>query len=61
MWCEVAYWLWENDMIKEDVLRDAEEVETINTALEMRRQKQSKPELFSEVFRRITGQLWKSK
>jgi hypothetical protein len=48
-------------MIKEDVLRDAEEVETINTALEMRRQKQSKPELFSEVFRRITGQLWKSK
>lgn len=53
LWCEVAYWLWQNDMIKEDVLRDAEEVEAINTVLEIERQKKNRRELTEEVMRSV--------
>jgi hypothetical protein len=52
-WCEVAYWLWENDMIKESALRDAEEVDVINAVLELRWQKLHKPELAEEVMKRV--------
>lgn len=52
-WCEVAYWLWENDMIEKDVLRDAQEVEMINSVLEIQRQKLLKPELAAEVIRSV--------
>jgi len=48
-WCEVAYWLWENDLIKEDVLEDAEDVAAINNMLEMKHQKRRKPALFQEL------------
>jgi hypothetical protein len=48
-WCEVAYWLWENDMITEDVLRDAEEVDAISSALEMIHQKKRNPGLTEEI------------
>jgi hypothetical protein len=54
-WCEVAYWLWENNMVKEDVLRDAQEVETINNILESERQKRDRPKLFREVVKFVTG------
>jgi len=53
LWCEVAYWLWENDMIKEGVLRDAEEVEMVNSVLEMQRHKHTKPELANEVIKSV--------
>jgi hypothetical protein len=52
-WCEVAYWLWENDMIKESALRDAEEVDMINAVLELRWQKQQKPALAAEVMKSV--------
>lgn len=48
-WCEVAYWLWEHDMIQEDVLREAQEVAAINSVLELNYQKRLDPGLVSEV------------
>jgi hypothetical protein len=48
-WCEVAYWLWQNDMIKEDVLREAQEVSIINSVLELAYQRQIEPERTAEV------------
>ncbi len=43
-WCEVSYWLWENNMVKEDVFRQAEEIELINSVLEFHRLKHEKPD-----------------
>jgi len=50
-WCEVARWLWENDMIREDVLREAEELAVINSVLELQWQRQLAPELTEEILR----------
>ena len=52
-WCEVAFWLWENNIIKADVLRDAEEVDAINTVLEMAHQRKRKPELTEEIIQSV--------
>ncbi|MFM7845677.1 MAG: helix-turn-helix transcriptional regulator, partial [Planctomycetota bacterium] len=52
-WCEVAYWLWENDMIKEDLLRDAREVEAINSILEIECLKKRDSVLIESVRRSI--------
>lgn len=52
-WCEVANWLWENSMIKESVLRDAEEVDVINSVLEMEHQRKTRPGLTEEVVRAV--------
>jgi len=52
-WCEVAYWLWQNNMIREDVLREAEEVEAINRVLEMEHQRRMRPGLIEEVERAV--------
>ncbi len=48
-WCEVAHWLWQNDMVKEAVLRDAEEVEIINNVLELQRQRTENPKIAQEI------------
>ena len=53
-WCEVANWLWKNDMIKEVDLRDAEEIDAINTVLDMERSRKANPPLIEEVYRSIT-------
>jgi hypothetical protein len=52
-WCEVAYWLWENDMIKQDVLNDANEVEAINRVLEMQDQKNRDAKLTAEIVKSV--------
>jgi hypothetical protein len=52
-WCEVAGWLWENSMIREAVLRDAEAVEAINLVLELEQQRRIRPELMKEVIRSV--------
>jgi hypothetical protein len=49
MWCEVAYWLSQNDMIKEDVLREAQESAIINTILDLNYQRKRDPRLAQEV------------
>ena len=48
-WCEVAQWLWSNDMISESDLRNAQDVTTINSVLEIERQRR----IFPESTRRI--------
>lgn len=48
-WCAVAYWLYENGIVTEDVFRDAEEVYTINTVLEVANCTRSHSELVEEV------------
>lgn len=53
-WCEVAYWLCENGMIRSEVLRDAEEVDIINNVLEMERMKRTHREVTEEVLRSVT-------
>ena len=54
-WCEVASWLWENDMIKEEVLREARQVEAINSVLEMEWQKKENRELTEEVIKAVSA------
>jgi hypothetical protein len=53
-WCEAAYWLRQNDMIKDDVLLAAEHVAVINTLLDLQHQKQRHPKLIEEV-RQLVG------
>jgi hypothetical protein len=48
-WCEVAYWLWQNDIIKRDDLREAQEVAVINSVLELEYQRQIEPDLTTEI------------
>lgn len=48
-WCEVAHWLRQSNLIKEDVLRRAHEVAVINNLLELQHQKQLEPELTKEI------------
>ena len=55
LWCEVASWLCENDMIKEEVLRDARQVEAINSVLEMEWQKKENRELTEEVIKAVSA------
>lgn len=52
-WCAVSYWLWQNDMIRPDELRDAEVVAAINNALEGAHQRGRNPELVVEITRAI--------
>jgi hypothetical protein len=56
-WCEVAGWLWENSMIREDVLRDADEVEAINAVLDFEQQRRIRPDLIKEVIRSVAPDL----
>jgi len=53
-WSEVATWLWRNDMIKEEIVRTAREVEMINGVLEMQSLRQEAPELLDEVVLSVT-------
>ncbi len=48
-WCEVAYWMYENDIIREDDLRDAQDLAVINNVLEIEHQKLAFPELTKEI------------
>lgn len=54
-WCEVAYWLRQHDMIKEHVLREAQEVAAINSVLELQQQKLVAPELVDEILQTVTS------
>lgn len=52
-WSEVAHWLWQNDMIKEDVLREAQAAAVINSVLDLEHQRRAEPALTAEVVRRV--------
>ena len=49
MWCEVAYWLWQNGIIKDDVLERSRIVAGINSVLDMLHQRQHDSALVDEV------------
>lgn len=48
-WCEVSFWLAENDLIKPEVRWDAEVVAAINRMLELERQHARYPNLFKQI------------
>ena len=48
-WCEVAHWLCQNGIIKEDVLREAQEIAVINSVLDIDHQRQTEPQLTQEI------------
>lgn len=48
-WCEVSYWLSENDIIKPDETYDAQTIEAINNWLEWQFLKRAAPELASQT------------
>ena len=54
LWCEVAYWLWQNNIVKEDVLRDTEDVALINNVFELARQKADKSDTTREVIAAVS-------
>ncbi|RIK84786.1 MAG: hypothetical protein DCC68_00405 [Planctomycetota bacterium] len=49
LWRDVARWLAENRLIGDEVVRDAEEIGIINTALDLKHQQESRPELVAEA------------
>jgi hypothetical protein len=54
-WCEVASWLWQNDMIKEDVARAARDTAAINSALVLDYYRGMDPDLVDEAIRLVKG------
>lgn len=54
-WCEVAYWLAQNDMIPREVVREAQEIDTINLVLQWQHQQQLDPQLTEEIFGSLTA------
>ncbi len=48
-WCEVACWLFENNLIKKEELQDALELSVINNVLEIERQRVIAPELTEQI------------
>ena len=48
-WCVVAFWLWENNIIKEEDLREAQDLTVINSVLELEHQRQLSPDLTKEI------------
>ena len=50
-WCEVAHWLWQNDMIKEDVARAARDTAAINSALVLDYYRGMEPGVVDEAIR----------
>ena len=52
-WSEVAYWLWTNDLISEDVLQQAQQVAIVNSVLELEYQQQIAPELTRQIMQSL--------
>jgi hypothetical protein len=52
-WCEVAYWLWTNNLIKEVMYREAQELDVINTVLELNTSQRRTPGLTQEVVKSV--------
>ena len=54
-WCEVAYWLWENGMVREEVATEAEEAAAINSVLEVQYHERRGLVRTAELYRSIGG------
>ena len=55
-WCEVAYWLRQNDMISHNVATEAQEVALINVVLEMRYHRKLDPMLSEEILQSLADE-----
>lgn len=54
-WCEVSYWLWQNGIVTEEVLRESRVIAGINSVLEVLHQRGHDAALVEEVFRLAGG------
>lgn len=54
-WCEVADWLWQNNLIREEMLRDAEDVALVNSYLDVEHQQKRNPGLARKVRKSVSG------
>lgn len=52
-WCEVAYWAKCNNLLSEQENKEAQEIATLNTILELEHQKVIAPEITSELLRQF--------
>lgn len=48
-WCDVARWLWQNNLLAEEELRNAQDVAVINSILELQRQERMAPKHTGEI------------
>lgn len=55
LWCEVSFWLCQNDMIRPEQLHEAEVIATINNALGLVHQRGRNLELVEEVTRVVAA------
>lgn len=53
-WREVAQWLWQNNLIEEHVLRDAQQLAIVNGVLELNQQRRMDPGLTSEIMKALS-------
>jgi hypothetical protein len=54
-WCDVSFWLSQNDMIRPEQLHEAEVVAAVNLALERAHRRKRSPELVDEVERAVAS------
>lgn len=50
-WCEVAFWLWENNLIAHRVLQEAQDVAAVNSVLDLEHQRAVAPALTEELMK----------
>jgi hypothetical protein len=55
-WCEVAYWLRQNDMISQDAATEAQEAALVNTVLEMQYHRRIDPTLCEEILKSLVDE-----
>ena len=53
-WREVAQWLWQNNLIEEHVLREAQQLAVINGVLDLKHQRQVDPGLTGEIMESLS-------
>jgi len=53
-WCEVAYWLCENSILKEEDFREAQDLTVINSVLELEHQRQISPDLTKQIMSELS-------
>lgn len=52
-WCEVAYWARNNNLLSEQANREAQELATLNTILELEHQKRIAPTITNDLLKRF--------
>jgi hypothetical protein len=53
-WCEVAHWLWENDLVSHSVLQEAQDVAAVNSVLDLEHQRTVAPALTEEIMKALS-------